>query len=99
MSQQWSPPPSTGAEANIPNYLVPAILSTVFCCVPLGVISIVFAAQVNSKVASGDLAGAMESSRKAKMFMFIAIGAGLLTWIFVIVLWLFLFGMAAASNM
>jgi hypothetical protein len=71
----------------------------VFCCIPIGVISIVFAAQVNSKVAAGDIAGAMESSKKAKLFMFIAIGAGLLTWVLVIVCWLLLFGMAAASNM
>ncbi|HEU4911659.1 MAG TPA: CD225/dispanin family protein [Actinomycetes bacterium] len=51
-----------------PNYLVPAILTTVFCCLPLGIASIVFAAQVNGKYASGDLAGAQESSRKAKQF-------------------------------
>jgi hypothetical protein len=99
MSQQWSPPPSSGAAANIPNYLVPAILSTVFCCIPLGVISIIFAAQVNSKIAAGDIAGATESSRKAKMFMFIAVGGGLLIWVLVIVMWILLFGMAAASNL
>jgi hypothetical protein len=69
--------------------MIPAILSTIFCCVPLGVVSIVFAAQVNSKVASGDIAGAMESSKKAKMFMFIAIGGGLLVWICSIILWVF----------
>jgi hypothetical protein len=99
MSQQWSPPPSSGAAANIPNYLVPAILSTVFCCIPLGVISIIFAAQVNSKIAAGDIAGATESSRKAKMFMFIAVGGGLLIWVLVIVMWILVFGMAAASNL
>jgi hypothetical protein len=51
-----------------PNYLVWAILSTLFCCLPLGVVSIVFAAQVNSKWASGDVAGARDSSAKAKQF-------------------------------
>lgn len=50
------------------NYLVWAILSTVFCCLPLGVASIVFAAQVNSKWNAGDRAGAEDSSRKAKQF-------------------------------
>jgi hypothetical protein len=69
--------------------MIPAILSTIFCCVPLGVVSIIFAAQVNSKLASGDMAGAMESSKKAKMFMFIAIGGGLLVWICSIILWVF----------
>ena len=50
------------------NYLVWAILSTVLCCLPLGIVSIVFAAQVNSKWAVGDAAGARDSSEKAKKF-------------------------------
>ena len=45
-----------------------AILSTVLCCLPLGIASIVFAAQVNGKYQAGDLAGAQEASRKAKQF-------------------------------
>ncbi len=39
-----------------PNYLVWAILCTIFCCLPLGIASIVFAAQVNGKYAGGDIA-------------------------------------------
>ena len=50
------------------NYLVWAILSTVLCCLPLGIVSIVFATQVNSKWAAGDVAGAQDSARKAKNF-------------------------------
>ena len=37
-----------------PNYLVWAILSTLFCCLPLGIVSIVFSSQVNSKLTAGD---------------------------------------------
>jgi hypothetical protein len=97
MSQQWnSPSPSGGAE--VQNYLIPAILSTVFCCVPLGVVSIIFATQVNSKVAAGDIAGAAEASKKAKMFMFIAVGGGLLVWVCVIIWCIFVFGLAALSS-
>jgi hypothetical protein len=77
MSEQWTPPPSpTAAPANIPNYLIPAILS-LFCCWPLSIVAIIFAAQVNGKVASGDIQGAMDASKKAKLFSFIAIGLGL----------------------
>ena len=51
-----------------PNHLVWAILSTILCCLPLGIVSIVFAAQVNSKWTAGDYAGAQEASAKAKKF-------------------------------
>jgi hypothetical protein len=65
---QYGSPYGQPAGSPPPNYLVWAILSTVFCCLPLGIASIVFAAQVNGKYAAGDLAGAQESSRKAKQF-------------------------------
>ena len=68
----YNPPggPMGGAAAGPKpdNYLVWAILSTLFCCLPLGIASIVFAAQVDGKYNSGDYAGARESSEKAKKF-------------------------------
>lgn len=51
-----------------PNNLVFAIISAVLCCMPLGVIAIIFATQVNSKWAQGDVAGAEKASRNAKNF-------------------------------
>lgn len=95
MSQQWSSP---SAAEPVQNYLIPAILSTIFCCLPLGVVSIIFATQVNSKVAAGDMVGAAEASKKAKMFMFIAVGLGVLSWVCAIILWIFAFGLAALNS-
>ena len=65
------------SQPDVPNYLVPAILTTVFCCLPFGIVSIVYAAQVNGKVAAGDRAGALESSRNARMWAWISFGSGL----------------------
>jgi hypothetical protein len=97
MSQQWTPPPAGGAPANVPNYLALAILS-IFCCTPLGIAAIIFAAQVNGKVQQGDIAGAMDSSKKAKMFAIIGIALGLLA-IGIYVIWIVLVvGLSAAGN-
>jgi len=62
----------------IKNYLVPAVLSAFCCCMPVGVVAIIYAAQVNSKLHTGDVAGAQASSNKAKMWSWIALGAGAL---------------------
>ncbi len=56
--------------------MVWAILSTLFCCLPLGIASIVFASQVDSKWAAGDYVGAQDASAKAKKFAMIAAGVG-----------------------
>ena len=67
-----------GAPAvNIPNYLVFAILTTVLCCLPAGIPAIIYAAQVNSKLQMGDIAGAQASSNNAKMWCWVAFGIGL----------------------
>lgn len=65
-------------QAPINNYLIPAVLVTLCCCLPGGVVAIIYAAQVNSKLAAGDIAGATAASRNAKMWTWIAAGAGLL---------------------
>jgi hypothetical protein len=63
--------------ATVPNYLVFAILTTVFCCLPAGIPAIVYAAQVNGKLQVGDLAGAQAASKNAKMWCLISLGLGL----------------------
>lgn len=94
MSDYGTPPPPPAPGYNAPsaggtpppNYLVWAILSTILCCIPLGVASIVYAAQVNGKYAAGDLAGAQESSAKAKKFAIWAAVAGVVVGIIYAVL-------------
>jgi hypothetical protein len=66
-------------QTTVPNYLVYAIVSTVLCCIPAGIPAIVYAAQVNSKLLAGDLAGAQAASKNAKMWCWISFGLGLAT--------------------
>jgi hypothetical protein len=72
------PPPSgISAGAEVPNYLAQAILVTILCCLPFGIPAIVFSAQVNGKLAAGDYAGAVEASKRAKMWCWISFWVGL----------------------
>lgn len=63
---------------NVPNYLAWSIVATLLCCLPFGIVAIVFSSQVDSKLRNGDYEGAVNSSKKAKMWCWIAFGSGLL---------------------
>jgi hypothetical protein len=67
------------------SYLVWAILSTLFCCVPFGIVSIVFAAQVNSKWTAGDFQGAMDSSSKARTWAIVSTVCGVIAIIILVI--------------
>lgn len=58
------------AQSQIPpkpdNYLVWAILTTLFCCLPFGIVSIVYASKVDSLYSSQDYFGAKAASDNAK---------------------------------
>jgi hypothetical protein len=77
--QPGTVPPQTYTGEPIPNYLWQSIVCTVLglmCCLslPFGIVAIVFSTQVNSKLAYGDIAGAKDSSNKAKIFCWVSIG-------------------------
>jgi len=79
----------------IPNYMAQSILVTLFCCLPAGIPAIVYAAQVNSKLQAGDVAGAMDSSQKAKSWCWWSFGIGMA----VVVLYFGIGILAALSEM
>jgi hypothetical protein len=98
MSQNWTPPPASGGgAAPVPNNLVIAIISVV-CCFPLGIPAIIFATQVNNKAAAGDIAGAQEAAKKAKMFAMIGIGLWLLCVVIYVILLILGVGLSAMGN-
>lgn len=63
--------------APVQNYLVFAILTTILCCPPAGIPAIVYAAQVNGKLQAGDLVGAQQASKNAKLWCLISLGLAL----------------------
>lgn len=71
-----TPPPQYVQPGSVPNYLAQAILVTLFCCLPFGIVAIVYAAQVNGKLSVGDVQGALHSSSQAKLFAWISFFLG-----------------------
>ena len=50
---------------------------TIFCCLPFGIVSIVYAAQVNGLVTVGDIDSARKASKSAKTWAWVSFGIGL----------------------
>ncbi len=57
---------------HVPNQLVWAILATLLCCLPTGIVAIVYAAKVDGLVAAGDYDGALSASNSAKTWSIIS---------------------------
>ena len=88
--------PGVPAPAAVPNYLTKSIIGTIFSliccgiigCIP-GIVSIVFATQVDGKLSSGDYDGAVRSSSNANIWSTVAIVLGVVgavIWMIVMIL-------------
>lgn len=60
-----------------PTYLVWAVLSTLCCCFPLGVVAIIYGSNVQSKFYSGDYEGAVKYSERAALWVILSFVIGL----------------------
>jgi phosphoribosylglycinamide formyltransferase-1 len=61
------------------NYLIWSILATVFCCLPAGIVAIIFSSQVSSRYYNGDLEGSRKASRMAEWCIIISFVLGVIT--------------------
>lgn len=103
MSQNWTPPPPPNApQSEIQNYLVlsiiAAVVSLVMCCLPHGVVSVIFATQVNKKAAAGDIEGARSAAKNAKLWATISIVVSVIWLVVSMVFGLFAGIMGALGN-
>lgn len=76
----------TSIRPNIPTYLWQSIVATVLCCMPFGVVAIVYAAKVDSLIAAGDYVGAQSASNSAKTWVGVSVGIFLLFFVGYVVL-------------
>ena len=102
MSQPWTPPPPSSAPATVPNNMVLAIIATVVsviaCCLPHGLVALIFALQVNKKAEAGDIDGATKAAKQAKMFAWISIIVAVVWFAVGMIFGLFGVIMSAVSN-
>ena len=76
------------------SYLALAIVSTILCCLPTGIVSIVYATKVNSAYADGNYDEANRASKNAKTWGLVSVGLALLGWILY-----FIFGVALLAGL
>ena len=79
-STTYQPQPSKPASVFVENNLVQAILVTMCCCLPFGIVSIVYASQVDGFARSGDRIAAEEAAEKSRTWANYGFGVGLV-WI------------------
>ncbi len=68
--------PTPVSIPHIPNHLAKAILTTILCCLPFGIVSIVYASSVNGKMKTRDYRGALTASDQASIWANWGIGLG-----------------------
>lgn len=62
------------------NWLVPAILSTLCCCLPFGIPAIIFAVKANTAYETGDAVTTASAAKQAKLFVILAVTFGILSY-------------------
>ena len=67
-------------------YLILSIISTLCCCLPFGVVGIVFSAKINSAMMAGNLEEAQNNAKMARIWIIVSFAIGLLTWLIYMVL-------------
>lgn len=88
----------TGESEYVPNYLAPAILVMIFCCLPFGIVALAYAAQVNGRLIAGQRERALNASRMAKMWCWVTVGVGILFWSSYFVLYFMIIGFAILTG-
>jgi hypothetical protein len=88
-----------GAAGGPPdNKLVWSILVTLFCCLPLGIVAIIKSAEVNTKWANGDVAGANQSAADAGKWIKWSVIVSIIGAVIGVIFWLLVFVVAASNS-
>jgi hypothetical protein len=73
----WASSGPAGPAPRIDTWLWQSIVVTVLCCLPLGIVGIVFSSQAQTEISNHNYAAAQEKARQAKTFTLVGAGIGL----------------------
>jgi Interferon-induced transmembrane protein len=79
------------------NYLVWAVLSTVLCCVPFGIVSIVYSSRVSGLWSQGRYAEAQNASDSAKKWAIISAIVGAVVYLIVVIIYVSIFAVVVSK--
>ncbi|KZS68919.1 hypothetical protein A4G26_00735 [Mycobacterium kansasii] len=92
------PAPQPGYAPEPDNYLVWAILATILCCLPFGIVSIVYSTKVSGLWAQGRYAEAQAAAANAKKWAIISAIAGAVIGVIVGVIYVILIALAVSVD-
>lgn len=79
-AQNQQPSPASDNSDKMPStYLVWAVIMTVICCLPAGIVAIIFSCQVSSKFYAGDFNGALKASERAQIWIIVSFVLGVMS--------------------
>ena len=78
------------------NFMVWAILVTILCCLPTGIVALVYSNKVDSAYYAGMYQEAEDAASNARLWTFISLGLGVVSFIIGIVITIGWFGAIAA---
>lgn len=91
------PQPGWPAQREPENYLVWAILVTVLCCLPFGIVSIVYSTKVSGLWVQGRYGEAQAAADNAKKWAIIGAVVGVAAYVIGVILWFAMFAAIVSS--
>jgi hypothetical protein len=76
------PGAATSGQPVVRDWLIPSVLSIIFCAWPLSIPALVFAIKSNSAKKQGDMAAAARLSDRARLFVLLSVALGLVVWVY-----------------
>jgi Interferon-induced transmembrane protein/zinc-ribbon domain len=71
--------PAVELGKKLSDYLIISIVLTIFCCSPVGLVAIIFAAHGKTKLSKGFFQQALDAAEKSKIFCWVSFGLGLIS--------------------